>query len=299
MNANGLTRFVGLTKASLYKNRGTIAYISGTIMTMVGTGLFVKQTIKFSKRLEEHKKEMEELEQRIKEDDVQVEESVLKKEKKDICKKTMKEAVKVYAVPTAVSGLGYGLSIAGVGSIHSDLTKVSVALNGLTAAYEGIKAKVIEKEGIEKWNEYAYDDAYETVAEVDEETGEVKESKVKTGNYNDMFAEFFEESNLHFSEHKGANKDFITLVEQWANDTLERRGILMYHEVLKELGMTDPKLYLREETCKAGWRYDKSKVHQVDFGLRLDDPATKRFWDEDENVVLLRFNPVPNVYDYI
>lgn len=298
MNANSLTRFVGLTKATLYKNRGTIAYVGGTILTMVGTGLFVKQTLKFSKRLDEHKKEMEELDQRIKDDDVQVEESVLKKEKRDICKKTVKEAMKVYAVPTAVSGLGYGLSIAGVGSIHSDLTKVSVALNGLTAAYEGIKAKVIEKEGVEKWNEYAYDDAFTTVTEVDEE-GVVTESKAQTGEFNDMFAEFFEESNVYFSERKGANKDYIIMTEQWANDTLERRGVLMYHEVLRELGMTDPKLYLREETCKAGWRYDKSNTHQIDFGLRIDDPATKRFWDEDENVVLLRFNPVPNVYDYI
>lgn len=295
MNMNDVTRFINLAGQKIYKNRSNIAFVSGTLMTMVGTGLFVKKSFKFSKRVDEHKVLMDE----IKAKEAESGEN-LKKEKHDICKETIKEGVKCYAGAATLSAVGYGLQFYAHSEDRSDLGVMSVALNASVAAYEGIKEKIIAKDGVEKWNEYAYEDSLEKTVEIDKETGEVlREDTIQKAPFRDMFAEFFDSSNPHYKEFQGANKSFIIFVEDWANGELERKGFLKYHDVLVELGMKDLS-YLREETSKAGWVYDPSKVRQVSFGLEYGiDTAMNRFLDEEEYTALLRFNCVPNIYHYI
>ena len=86
---------------TLYNNRANIAFYGGTALTMIGTGLFVHATRKNEPVITDHKLAMA----LVSEDDKQT--------KRDICKKTVKETAKNYALPVAVSGIGYAFTFYG------------------------------------------------------------------------------------------------------------------------------------------------------------------------------------------
>ena len=219
---------------------------------------------------------------------------------------TLKKSVKNFALPTTVSAAGYGLQLYGRHTYKDDLSKVSLALNGMTAAYEAIKAKVIENEGEGKWAEYASGVKVCNWQEGDLDTGAVQEmSEVEFGENHEPHTYLFYEPNPNWNPNKGCNKAFILGKLNEVEFKLKKRGFILEIEILDILG-EDPEVIKQlvktgKVSVTSGIVYDENRPfeRQVSFGLDYPDEATKRFMSELEPSVMLRFNCVNNIYDYI
>lgn len=285
MDKNKIMRFATKVGLKLYKHRSDIAFFGGMGLTALGTGLFVKSTFKQAEINKQHMEVKEQIE----------DEEELKQNNRE----TLKATVKNYALPVAVSVAGYGLEIYGHQSVKSDLAIASTALNGMTAAYEAIKARVIATEGEDKWAEYA--NGIQVYDEINVEDPNVVEKKVSfTENYA-PHSYLFYEPNRNWVPNKGCNKAFLLGKIDELEFKLKQKGVLFEHEALESLGYelrTELKNGIISPT--AGWVYDPNKDgHQISFGFDFGDEATKRFMDELEPSVMIRFNCVDDIYNYL
>lgn len=294
MDKNKIMRFATKIGLKLYKHRSDIAFFGGMGLTALGTGLFVKSTFKQVEINKRHN-DIKDFTESYEDADEELKEETLKRNNRD----TLKETVKNYALPVVVSVAGYGLEIYGHQSVKSDLAVASTALNGMTAAYEAIKARVIATEGEDKWAEYA--NGVQVYDEVNVEDPNVVNKKV---NFTENYAPhsyLFYEPNRNWVPNKGCNKAFLLGKMDELEFKLKQKGVLFEHEALESLGYelrTELKNGIISPT--AGWVYDPHKDgHQISFGFDFGDEATKRFMDELEPSVMIRFNCVDDIYNYL
>ena len=298
MDMTKITRFVTKVGLKLYKHRADIAFFGGMGLTAVGTGLFVKSTFKQAEINEVHKNEKS----LIKCDSFTGDIDDEKKDEllKENNRETLKATVKNYALPVAVTVAGYGLEIYGHQSVKSDLAIASTALNGMTAAYEAIKARVIASEGEDKWAEYANGVQVYDEFNPEDPNSPMGEKIRFTENY-EPHSYLFYEPNPNWNPNKGCNKAFLLGKLNELEYKLKHKGVLFEHEALEALGYelkTELKNGIISPT--AGWVYDPDKSGpQISFGFDYDDEATKRFMSEDEPSVMIRFNCVDDIYNYI
>lgn len=279
-------RNINIAKRKAYKHRGDIAFYGGTVLTMVGTGLFVKSTLKVSKEFESHKEIKTELENHLEPEEA-------KQEITKLNRSTLGKTVKAYAVPVGVSVAGYALQIWGHQEIKSELAVANVALTSVTAAYEALKAKIIETEGEDKWMELGHD--------VTIEGGKKDKHPAfgeNSGRYSLLFTQDNSELDHIWKEAKGCNKAYLVSKQSyWDFRSENAEDIILLRDVLADLGVyhvTDEMLR-NGMNPNAGWPIGM----KVDFGLESQDEATRLFMEEQTPDVLLRFNCVENVYDYI
>ena len=294
----GIRNTINKLALKVYKNRGDIAFFGGMALTAVGTGLFVKAGMKQVEINEEHR-ESKKAALDANNDDQQ---RLLKENNHG----TLTRTVKNFAAPVAVSAVGYGLEIYGRSAYKSDLAKASVALNAITAAYEAVKAKVIETEGADKWAEYADGVKVSHWQEGDLDGNVVDKTEVEFDeNRRQPHTYLFYEPNPNWSPAKGCSKAFLLSKLNELEFKLKRKGFLLEIDILDSLG-EDPEhikhlVKIGAVSTRAGIVYDESRPfeRQVSFGLDFPDEATRRFMDELEPSVLLRFNCVDNILDYI
>lgn len=281
---------LNILSKKLYDNRANIAFYTGTALTMVGTGLFIRATRKNEPVITDHKLAMA----IASEDD--------KKTKQEICKKTVKETVKNYALPVAVSGTGYALQIYSNTTQNKELGMLNTALTATTLAYESLKEKIIQEHGADEW-ERLNGVKVETV--VDSETGK-EETSVEFDKENlPIYSVLFDEANRNFEKHQGANRRFLEYEMKLANHDLSVYRVIMLTDVLKNyLGYSlVPGEYFSaeylESISKAGWFYADADEPTNFINFFGKGEATDRFFIDKENCVLLEFNCCHNVYEAI
>lgn len=292
-----------LLKLKVYKNRADIAFYGGTGLTMLGTGLFVRATIKNQSVIEKHKNKMAELEDEN--EAGMYEESVYKKEKGIICRETVKGTIKNYGLPIAVSVLGYAGQGYGVACKNSQITDLSIALSGAVAALETARQKLEEKEGPDYVAE-VFDGV--RVEKVKDENGDEREEVTYDTTSPGRFDFLFDDCNpgglpgTKYSEYPFANHMLITSVLNATNANLPvRRGIEL-SEVLDALGY-DGKAMIKERrlprSCGFVYRNLDGSIRLASFGLENKDRATQLFNEGYQPSVMLRFNCVDDIYEYI
>ena len=295
MDKNEIKRAITKIGLKLYKHRADIAFFGGMGSTAVGTGLFVKSTFKQAEinRDHENRKFIVEADDSYSEEEKTV-------ELNENNRNTLKKSIKNYALPAAVTVAGYGLEIYGHQSVKSDLVIASTALNGMTAAYEAIKARIIASEGEDKWAEYANGVQVYDEFNPEDPNSPMGEKIRFTENY-EPHSYLFYEPNPNWNPNKGCNKAFLLGKLNELEYKLKHKGVLFEHEALEALGYelkTELKNGIISPT--AGWVYDPDKSGpQISFGFDYDDEATKRFMSEDEPSVMIRFNCVDDIYNYI
>lgn len=295
MDKNEIKRAITKIGLKLYKHRADIAFFGGMGLTAVGTGLFVKSTFKQAEINRDHENR-----KFIVEADDSYSEEEKTNELNENNRNTLKKSIKNYALPVAVTAAGYGLEIYGHQSVKSDLAIASTALNGLTAAYEAIKARVIAAEGEDKWAEYANGVQVYDEFNPEDPNSPMGEKIRFTENY-EPHSYLFYEPNPNWNPNKGCNKAFLLGKLNELEHKLVENGVLFEHEALCSLGYDLP-MELKNGIVSptAGWVYDPKAIGpQISFGFDYDDEATKRFMSEDEPSVMIRFNCVDDIYNYI
>lgn len=186
----------------------------------------------------------------------------LKKDMTIITVRGIGEIAKLYAPSVALGAV----SIFALTKSHNLLQDRNVALTAAYAAVDGAynryRERVIDRFGEEVDQELRYD--FETIDEIDEETGELKSRTVITdGPGSRYFRWYDEESSTNFSQDPDTNIMFLRTVQNYCNDQLKSRGHFFLNEVFTELGLSHT-----EAGAIVGWRWDKgSGDDYIDFGI--------------------------------
>lgn len=217
--------------------------------------------------------------------------------KKALRMRTARNVAKLYAPAV---GLGV-ISIALLTGSHVVLTKRNA---GLAAAYAVLdkgfneyRERVRKELGPEKDQEFRYGSKTKEIVEEGEDGHKVREIKRNAVTNRSIYARFFDESNRNWQRSGPiANRTFVQVQQDYANDKLSARGHLFLNEVYDLLGMERT-----PEGSQVGWI--KHGPHKgdghVDFCLDWGSPEMRDFMNGDEGSVLLDFNVDGVIWRYI
>lgn len=207
-----------------------------------------------------------------------------------------KDVAKLYAPAV---GLGV-ISIALLTGSHVVLTKRNA---GLAAAYAVLdkgfneyRERVRSELGPEKDQEFRYGSRTKEIVEEGENGHEVRQVKRNTVTGKSVYARYFDENNPNWQRNPLANRTFVQVQQDYANDKLIANGHLFLNEVYDLLGMERT-----PEGSQVGWikggKYEKDGY--VDFCLDWASPEMRDFMNGDEGSVLLDFNVDGSMWDLI
>jgi hypothetical protein len=209
---------------------------------------------------------------------------------------TLVRLAKMYG-PAVVLGLA---SVAALTGSHVVLTR---RYAGATAAYAAVhksfleyRKRVVEQYGDEADRTLRYDLIDKTVVE-ETDTGPVTTTmKVLRNGEPSMYARLFDKStSTSWSKDPGYNRQFISSVQNYANDKLKAQGHLTLNEVYEMLGMEKTK-----EGLLVGWVLGDCGDGYVDFGVFSGDRIMgMEFVTGNELSVWLDFNVTGIIYDLI
>lgn len=191
-----------------------------------------------------------------------------------------------------------------------EIAKLSIAFTSLESAFREYRERVKDKYG----TEVEHDILMNAQEEVTDETIVTKSGKEKTvtnkikkydPNNTSIYARIYDSGNIGWTKNAQDNKFFLLNIQKEFNRKLHNIdpktgiGYVLLADVYKALGYSVTELSLR-----AGWIYDPNNPDHcsddcIDFGLEdVNNPATARFYNEEETNVLLDFNCDSDVYAY-
>jgi hypothetical protein len=211
--------------------------------------------------------------------------------------RTAKNVAMLYAPAV---GLGV-VSIALLTGSHVVLTKRNA---GLAAAYAVLdkgfseyRERVRSELGPEKDQEFRYGSKTKEIVEEGERGHEVKQVKRNTVTGRSIYARYFDENNRNWQRSSPiANRTFVQVQQDYANERLTANGHLFLNEVYDLLGMERS-----PEGSQVGWiKHGKhAKDGFVDFCLDWASPQMRDFMNGDEGSVLLDFNVDGVMWNFI
>jgi hypothetical protein len=298
MNLNSMkliaTRSVGRSALMLQKYSPEILITAGMFGLVAGTVLVYKASLKVDTILDSAKENVDKIKQAT-----ELGEDVYsrKDRKRDLMvtySQTGFELVKTF-------GPGVTLGIASVVCILSSqniLKKRNVVLAAayttLEKGFSSYRKRVVEEYGSDKDAEFRYGIKKEkiTTEVIDATTGKVTKQKETVVTMTDdpaltsPYAKFFDSSCEAWSKNPEFNLMFLKGKQNWFNHRLATKGHVFLNEVYDELDI------LRTEAgALCGWLYNGEGDGHIDFHLYdIDRPATRKFVNGIEPVILLDFN---------
>jgi hypothetical protein len=202
--------------------------------------------------------------------------------------RTARNVAKLYAPAV---GLGVVSVVLLTGS-HVVLTKRNA---GLAAAYAVLdkgfneyRDRVRSELGPEKDQEFRYGSQTKEVVTEGKDGHEIREIKRNAVTHRSIYARYFDETNRNWQRSSPiANRTFVQVQQDYANDKLTAQGHLFLNEVYDLLGMERT-----PEGSQVGWIKNGKHARDgvVDFCLDWGSPAMRDFMNGDEGSVLLDFN---------
>ena len=276
------------------KTHSPVLLLGAGVVGFVATvALASRATLKLSDILEEAEtqdQKVEEAKVKAKEAGLSYTEQDQNKDRLTIRVKMAINIAKAYA-PTIIVG---GASIACFIGSHNILTKrntgLSMALVGVSKAFNEYRGRVVNELGKEKDQEFRYGVVERTIGvETDEGIAEKTIRGVDQVGFTEgggsIYSVMFDESNARWKKDPMHNQMFIKCQQNWANELLNGRGHVFLNEVYEMLSFPHT-----EEGAVVGW----IKGHgdqEIDFGVFEGDQYMGRmFVNGDERSVLLDFN---------
>ena len=281
---------IGKTKFIFKKNGTTFIYFASIGLILSGTALLIKESINMEQTLDraEAKYLMKKKQENpnLNEEDIPIDPKELKKTQRT-------EIFKRVAGPIALYGLGTALNIFTFKKQRDTIKGLGLALNGVTAAYNGVLAKIRKEQGEEAYLHYKYNMSKKEFLNKDEHgnvTTEIKEKLPdKWDQFGDPFTFIFDERCSAWNRYSPA-ENYSTLVSLY--ETLKVKltcdGYISAWEIPSRLGWI-PSNKREMELVKiwrnVGWRapFKDEKMKAWDEG-RLILPTTINFDMGIENI---------------
>jgi hypothetical protein len=198
--------------------------------------------------------------------------------KKAIAFSAGKDICKLYAVPTVLFVAGAGLVFGGHRIMVKRNAQLAIAFTTLQKAYQKYRENTVRAFGPDA--DRAMMGNYSNQEVVDPETGKVDTISVYEwdADMSDPYNKVFEQGESdEWINDLGTNKHFIALQQQFAQEKLNRQGILYLSDVYQALGFQETPM-----SRLVGWRVRKNvdgsrEIPAVDFGLDKNVPDTYKF----------------------
>lgn len=273
---------------------GITGIITSTVMACVATS-------KLEETVSEGKEKIEKIHDAV--EQVGYSEDFTEKDERNaLTKEYIKMGVSIAELYAPAIILG-GLSIASILTSHHIMRKRNAELAAAYASvYQGFREyrkRVADRFGEEVEKEIRYGVKEEEVPVTDEngnETGETETVKTYDANSISDYARFFDQSCKGYTKDPEFNLMFLKQQQAYANQKLKTKGFVLLNDVYKMLGIQPTK-----DGHVVGWIYNKNNTigdNYIDFGIyNEDNPATRRFVNGLESVVLLDFNVDGYIYD--
>lgn len=267
------------------KHAPEILTVAGAVGTVVATVFACKQTVKAVDAIDETKEEIVEIR-----NDEELLGSEYKKELTKCYIKGITRVAKIYAGPAILLTGSVGAMVGSSVILKKRNIGLASAYATLDGAYKKYREAVVEKIGEEAEEELRHGVKKVKVEEsyIDEK-GKEKTRKVtreECSTEYSPYAKFFDQSSPAWSKDAELNRLYIQNAERFCNEKVKSQGYLFLNEVYRMLGITETKA----GQC-VGWVYDPEHPKLIDFGLtNFNSEATRRFYNGDENIVLLDFN---------
>lgn len=284
--------------ALAYKNRATIATVSGMIFVGVGTANIISKAKQAADIAYEIEARLDDIHQRDAANDWESKKE-RRKETNSVLKFAAVEYTKTYALGVACVVGGEILQGFGYATKCQQLSTATAFAASYAATLNAVKERVIEDQGEEKWQEYLLGPQFTTVDVLPD--GTVIQTTEPLANPNEdaglpPHCFFFDEHNYNWEKDPIANRDFLEAHLRWLNDKLWAEGFLFENDIRRDLG---------EPIVKSGWTSgifatDKDgNRNYISFGLDAKNPAAQRFRDGIEPSVLIQLNVEDNIIEQI
>lgn len=307
--------FKGLVKKGQFqfnKHKGLIYTLLAAGLEIGAVVLTAIQSPKANNVLVPANKKIVKLKEELKDDEAIANNLVYPEEhKKEIRKiqlKTVKEVVKIYAVPALLTGL----SITFMGGSYKTMKNKQLALGAaymtLDSAFKSYRGRVKDKLGDEAENELFRDIREEKIKRLVEnpETGEIQEIEetIKKANSGGVWELLFDAASLLWSKDGRTNWETLMRLQEQANITLKTDGYLFLFDVINMLEI--PKTCISQDLLIAsrsiGWiydPYDDNRSSWVSFGISDEaghpNEVGLDLFNCVERDVWLAFNPDGNI----
>lgn len=300
---NSMSVKMGDTKLKIKKYSPEIAFGLGVISFGCTLITVVKNSKKAEKVLEDHKASLDIVEEcvmQVCEGEMDASEYTKKdeiKEKIGIYAWTSGRLILSYAPTIALSTLSLACFFQAYNINKKRYLGAVAAFNGLNAAFQAYRKRVIDEEGEDADRHFMYgtERIKIDVSETDE-NGKTKKHKEEIENTDaanlieSCNGRIFDESNPNWDENQNFTMMFLNSQESILNDILHTRGHVFLNEVLDALGFNQT-----SEGAVVGWF---GKDHTIDFGL-YDIRKNRRFINGDDKAIYLNFNHDGVIFEQI
>ena len=299
-------KFAGKAEFTIKKNSPEILLGAG-IVGFVGTiVLACRATCRADEVLEFHRRKIKDINdaKEIADADPEGEMSydieIYRQDKAVRYLKTTGSLAKLYAPTIAVGTLSLACILTSRNIMQKRYLGVVAAYNGLSAAFEEYRKRVLDEygEGLDK--HFRYGTTYDELPVYDENGKKTKEKeqvdKTETGMVipNDDSCRFFDSSNPNWDKNPTFSMMWLRGQQNILNDILHTRGHVFLNEVYDALGFPHT-----PQGAVLGW-IDGEGDNCIDFGLY--DPnkeSVRRFVNGVDNVIMLEFNHDGVIWDKI
>lgn len=289
------------------KNSPEIMLIGGVVGVVAATVLACRATLKANDILNETSDMLEDLRNDAEaESEESTEVAVVdKKELTSVYLSTAKDLAIAYGPAVVLGTASIAMLLSSNKQYKSRMAALAAAYTTVDTAFKNYRKNVVESLGEDKDNEFMYGLKKQKVDVITEDKDgnettkkqEVMALNNDIGEYS-QYARFFDESCPDWTKSADQNKLFLELMEQLANEKLQRNGYLFLNDVYESLGI--PKSPAGQIV---GWLYDKEKGYDNRVSFKIFENAfrerNRAFINGYEPVILLDFNVDGVIYDQI
>lgn len=298
---NKATRLFYKTGFQLKKHSPEIMVVSGIVGTVAASVMACKATTKAGEIVEELHENLDQIHEVAEMNREDYTEEDKKKDTAIVYAQTGVKFVKLYG-PSILLG---ALSITSILAGHNITRKRNVALaaayTAIDTSFKEYRGRVVERFGQELDKELRYNVKAHEIEEITvNEKGKEKVTKatiqaVDPNVYSD-YARFYDDGCAGWTKDPELNLMFLKRQQDYANETLQRKGHLYLNEVYDMLGIPRTK-----SGQVVGWIYDEKNPigdNFVDFGIYdTNKPRVRDFVNGYERTILLDFNVDGNILD--
>lgn len=291
------------------KHSPEILVAVGVVGTVASAVMACKATMKVNDIVDEAKETIEKIHDGVEQhkhtsDGEEYTQEIANKDLSIVYVQTGLKFVKLYGPAVALGAVSIGCMIGSNHILRKRNVALAAAFTAVDNSFKEYRTRLIERFGKELDRELRFGIKAKEVEErvVDENGNETTVTKtvevVDPNVAHSIYSIVWCEGNTGWTRNAELNKVFLIQQQNYANDKLKLNGVLTLNEVYDMLGANRTAYgqiagWVYTEDCSAGDNF-------VDFGIfNLNDNKACEFVNGDERSIILDFNCIGNVLDYI
>lgn len=305
---NKMTRSINKVGFKIKKHSPEILVVAGVVGTVTSVVMACKATLKVNDILEETKSTIDTIHAAVEEkkhtsDGAEYTQEDANKDLTIVYAQTGWKFVKLYGPAVVIGVASIGCMVGSSLILRKRNAALAAAFTAVDKSFKEYRGRVIERFGEDMDRELRFNikakEIEETVVNEDgTETVEKKTIQVMDPNAYSIYSVIYDDGCKGWTKSADLNKAFLLARQEEANFILKRDGLVTLNDVYTMLGIPRTKIGQH-----AGWVWTKDGSagdNYIDFGIfDITREKARDFVNGYENVIVLDFNCIGNVIDYM